>query len=243
MQIQGTDYGLIGAVSDLRLTLVNSVVGTPGVNAGTVTNPQVNRTGLTAANLSNTFYLGSINAVSTPLPVTLVSFTANLMNNKVDLKWETAIETDNDYFTVLRSKDGVQWESIIKIPGRGNSSSNEFYESFDNNPLSGQSFYKLENTDLDGHIYFSPVAMINEGGISDQVTVYPNPASSTLIITRSGNDPFTIEIFNNIGQRMQVVAANVSGRSLDVSGLPAGIYFVHITANGNTQTRTVVVRR
>ena len=77
----------------------------------------------------------------------------------------------------------------------------------------------------------------------NEISVYPNPASSTIIITRSGNDPFTIEIFNNIGQRMKVAAANISERSLDVSGLPAGIYFVHITANGNTQTRTIVVRR
>ncbi|MEJ0081973.1 MAG: hypothetical protein WDM78_13725 [Puia sp.] len=34
MQIQGTDYGLIGAVSDLRLNLINSVVANAGANAG-----------------------------------------------------------------------------------------------------------------------------------------------------------------------------------------------------------------
>ncbi len=92
MQIQGTDYGLIGAVSDLRLTLINGVAGVAGVNAGTVSNPQVNRTGLTVANLTNTFYLGSINAVSSPLPVTLVSFTAFSSGQRVDLKWKQPLK-------------------------------------------------------------------------------------------------------------------------------------------------------
>ncbi len=243
MQIQGTDYGLIGAVSDLRLTLVNSVVGVAGVNAGTVSNPQVNRTGLSVANLSNTFYMGSVNAVSSPLPVTLVSFTANLSGQRVDLKWETAIETDNDYFTVLRSKDGLQWETIARVNGKGNSASNSFYETFDDNPLSGQSFYKLENTDFDGRVYFSPVVLVNKGSEPDQVSLYPNPASGTLLITRYGNDSYSIEVFNSLGQLMQVVPNNISAKTLDVSGLPAGVYFIHVLFPSYALTKTVVIRR
>jgi hypothetical protein len=77
LDIQGTGFGLIGAVSDLRITLANSVVGLPGVNAGTTVNPQINRTGLSRANLASTFYIGSVNLVNTPLPITLISFTAS----------------------------------------------------------------------------------------------------------------------------------------------------------------------
>ena len=61
LQIQGTGFGQIGSVADLRITLVNSVVGTAGVNGGTNADPQVNRTGLTRGNLNNTFYIGSVN--------------------------------------------------------------------------------------------------------------------------------------------------------------------------------------
>ena len=35
LEAQGTGFGLIGAVTDLRLTLINSGIGTPGVNGGT----------------------------------------------------------------------------------------------------------------------------------------------------------------------------------------------------------------
>ncbi len=88
--IAGTGFGLVGNVTDLRLTLAGGVVGSAGVNAGTVTNPQVNRTGLLPANLVNTFYLGSVNAVNSPLPITLVSFTAAVKNGEVVLNWVTA---------------------------------------------------------------------------------------------------------------------------------------------------------
>jgi Secretion system C-terminal sorting domain len=243
MQIQGTDYGLIGAVSDLRLTLVNAIVGTAGINAGTTSNPQVNRTGLTAANLSNTFFFGSVNAVSSPLPVTLVSFNAYLSGNKVNLKWETAVETQNDYFTVLRSKDGLQWETVKRVAGKGNSGLSTFYETSDENPLNGQSYYKLENTDFDGHSYFSPVVMINNGAASVQVSLYPNPAYSTFRITRSDLEPYTVKIFNSTGQLMQIVSNAVSAKSVDVSGFPTGVYFVQILVLGNSQTITVEVRK
>jgi hypothetical protein len=243
MQIQGTDYGLIGAVSDLRLTLINNVVGTAGVNGGSVTNPQVNRTGLTAVNLTNSFFLGSINSVSSPLPITLVSFTASLTNHKVDLKWETAIETDNDYFTILRSADGILWETVMRVAGKGNSGSNSYYETYDNNPLSGLSFYKLKNTDFDGHIYFSSVKMVKGGSAENQVSVYPNPASVNLNISYSGNESYDVQIINTVGKVMQILSNNVSSKTMNVSNLPAGVYFIHILFEGFSQTKTVVISR
>ncbi|HEV3223548.1 MAG TPA: T9SS type A sorting domain-containing protein [Puia sp.] len=243
LDVQGTDFGVVGAVSDLRLTLANSVVGLPGVNAGTILNPQINRTGLTLASLTNTFYIGSINSVSTPLPVTLVSFTAFMNAGKVDLKWETATETQNDYFTILRSKEGIQWESLENIPGKGNSASSSYYETFDKNPLYGQSFYKLENTDFDGHVYFSPVVMVNDGSLADQVSVYPNPASTHVIISFSGNQPYAIQVFNSAGQLMKVVTNNVLSKTLNVSDLPTGVYFIQIMVGGSIQTKEVIVNR
>ena len=90
LDLQGTGFGIIGAVSDLRLTLAGSVIGAAGTNVGTIADPQVNRTGLTAANLSNTFYLASVDGFSSPLPVSLVSFFASLRETGVFLQWITA---------------------------------------------------------------------------------------------------------------------------------------------------------
>lgn len=32
---------------------------------------------------------------------------------KVDLKWDTASETDNKFFTIERSKDGIPFDEVI----------------------------------------------------------------------------------------------------------------------------------
>jgi hypothetical protein len=241
MQIQGTGYGLIGAVSDLRITLAAAVAGTAGINAGTVFNPQINRTGLAVTDLTNSFFIGSINAVSTPLPVELVSFTAVPKNQTVVISWETATETQNDYFTILRSKDGKEWDSVAKVKGQGNTGSSSFYETVDQNPFSGLSFYKLENTDLDGHSYFSSERSVNFATGHD-FSVYPNPAVNTLIISGSGIT--RVRLMLNNGQTIPVIVST-SGDSkvLDVSGLPAGIYFVQITHGGLTETKTVAISR
>jgi hypothetical protein len=68
----GTGLGIIGNVADLRLTPATSVLGTAGTNTGTTSNPLVERTGLTMANLTNMFYVGTVNLTSSPLPVELI---------------------------------------------------------------------------------------------------------------------------------------------------------------------------
>ena len=241
MQIQGTGYGLVGAVSDLRITLAAAVAGTAGVNAGTVTDPQINRTGLAVTDLANAFFIGSINAVSTPLPVELVSFTVVPKNQTVDISWETATETQNDYFTVLRSRDGKEWESVAKVKGQGNSGSSSFYETVDQHPFSGLSFYKLENTDIDGHSYFSSERSVNFA-VGHDISVYPNPAVNTLIISGSGIT--RVRLMQNNGQMVPViVSTSGDSRILDVSALPAGIYFIQVTHGALTETKTVAISR
>ena len=164
LDAQGTGFGLIGAVTDLRLTLINSGIGTPGVNGGITLNPQVNRTGLTVGNLSNSFYVGSINSVSSPLPITLISFTAFLTNNEVKLNWSTAAEINNDFFTIQKSKDESGWDDVLKIAGNGTTSTTQYYSAIDQQPYNGTSYYRLKQTDIDGKESYSPIVSSEKPG-------------------------------------------------------------------------------
>ena len=83
----------------------------------------------TVANFSNSFYVGSINSVSSPLPITLISFTAVLTNNEVKLNWSTAAEINNDFFTIQKSKDESGWEDVLKVPGHGTASITQYYSA------------------------------------------------------------------------------------------------------------------
>ncbi len=242
LQVQGTGFGLIGAVSDLRLTLVNSVTGVAGANGGTTLNPQINRTGVTLANLTNTFYVGSINSVNTPLPITLISFNAYPDNGEVKLEWSTASETDNAFFTIQKSTDGQSWETIQKVLGSGTTSGIENYTAFDLTPYSGTSYYRLMQTDIDGKETFSPIISINLGNKNAGITVYPNPATSLIKISFPSSGRYEVSLLNIGGQIVNNTVLTTSDNLvLNVSGFKTGIYFVRIIHNGITETKKLII--
>ena len=95
--VSGTGFGLISDVSQLRLTInAANDIAVKGANGGITSWPYVDRTGLSLAQLNNSFYIGSIN-MSSPLPIELLFFKATCENSKTNLTWATASETNNDY--------------------------------------------------------------------------------------------------------------------------------------------------
>jgi Secretion system C-terminal sorting domain len=244
LDAQGTGFGLIGAVTDLRLTLINSVVGAPGVNAGTTANPQINRTGLTFANLTNSFFVGSINSVNTPLPIDLISFTASEVGNEIKLSWETAAEINNDFFTIQRSKDIAGWEDIIKVPGGGTNNMTKSYTAFDQQPLTGTSYYRLEQTDMDGKKTYSPVISVKLGEKQPEISIYPNPATSQILITFPSIGNYEVALLNINGQIIyNPVHVNSNKFLLNVSKLETGIYFIHIHYGEIFETKKLIICR
>ena len=86
-----------------------------------------------------------------PLPIELISFTGDLMdNNSVLLKWTTETETNNNYFLVEKSLDGINWSHVSKVQGAGNSLYRINYSTIDNSPIIGVNYYKLTQVDYNG---------------------------------------------------------------------------------------------
>ena len=223
--------------------LANSVVGSEGTNGGTTTIPQVNRTVTTSADLFNTFYIGSIDPSSTALPITLLSFTASPVNGSVRLDWETTSEINNDHFTIQRSRNSVDWESIKVVPGAVNSSVNVKYSEYDESPYQGVSYYRLQQTDRDGKTSFSPIVSVKIGQ-SASINVYPNPTADHIWITTIGSGRLNVVLYNNNGRRINVpLSVNGNSARLDVGTLSAGTYFVHILQGGQSESRVVLIAR
>jgi hypothetical protein len=197
---------LVGALANLRLVLASTVVGTSGTNSGTLTNPVITRTGLTSTELSNVFYIGSTSYYSSPLPIELGDFKAIVKNNKVDLDWFTFSESENDYFTIERSKDGISYEKVIDIDGAGNSSSLKNYATTDLHPYSGVSFYRLSQTDFDGDTQKLKVVTVRINNPKSAITsVYPNPNNGTIINT---------DYFSDITENVTVELVDLLGRTI-----------------------------
>ena len=100
----------------------------------------------------------------TPLPVQLIHFDAKLNNNSVQLSWQTASEVNNDFFTVLKSTNGLEFYEIQKISGAGSSSNLNSYHYTDHQISNGISYYRLQQTDFDGKTeFFKAKCLLNLG--------------------------------------------------------------------------------
>lgn len=244
LQIRGTGFGSIGSVADLRVTLVAGVIGTAGTNAGTTSNPQVNRTGLSLASLSNSFYLASVNATNSALPVTLISFTTRVINDKVQLDWQTADELNNDRFIIQRSKNSMDWADMKIIKGAGNSTTVLFYKANDDDPLDGLSYYRLLQVDIDGKKTYSNVRTVLINNKISKINVYPNPAIDYVVIESSADTKSDISLFNNSGQKMNNHVMNDGNKiKIDLTAVPPGIYCIQITQGNAREIRKITVMK
>ena len=74
---------------------------------------------VSAATIPNTSFFRSWVLVDNtkPLPVELISFSAHCNNDVVTVNWQTASETNNNYFTLESSIDGVTWVTVATVPG------------------------------------------------------------------------------------------------------------------------------
>ena len=93
---------------------------------------------------------GTTDNVKNPLPIQLLSFTAQCQKQDVVIEWSTASEDNNNYFTLLRSKDAEHYEEIAQISGAGNSNEVLNYSYQDWNAASGNFYYMLKQTDFNG---------------------------------------------------------------------------------------------
>ena len=96
---------------------------------------------------------------ATPLPVTLLNFTATKQgSDDALLKWTTTMEENNKGFEILRSTDASSWTVIGFVTGAGNSQTEINYQYTDKNLSSGTYYYKLRQVDFDNNSVFSKIA-------------------------------------------------------------------------------------
>ncbi len=196
--------------------------------------------GITTAHvpMNTTSYvtLGSV-SLGTTLPIELVGFEADVVEEgrSVKLEWSTASEDDNDYFTIERSPDNVQWDPIIMLPGAGDSNELLDYQAYDDAPLYGLSYYRLKQTDFDGQYSHSDIRQVTIGDFDETLTVYPNPTGDVLYVKGNPEDLAALQILNITGQvvrdRVPAILKSATQLQVDVSALEAGIYTLR-TASG-----------
>ena len=194
------------------------------------------------------------------IPVEFVSFTAEQIDNVVELKWTTASELNNKGFEIQRSKlseDKKQnWKTIGFIEGKGTTTEINSYSFIDNEVESGKYYYRLKQIDFNGSYEYSKeveveVSQLNKFYLSQN---YPNPFNPVTkiryTIPRSTEyysvlHNVTLRIYDVLGNEVATLvnkekSAGEYEIEFDASGINSGIYFYNLTVGNFTQTRKMI---
>ena len=177
----------------------------------------------------------------TSFPIELLGFEAALTaNNDVKLTWQTVQEINNDYFTIERSTGSNFFENVQQIDSKGNSNALQSYETTDKNPYSGRSFYRLKQTDIDGHFSYSALQEIVIGR-DKNYELYPNPVTQSLTV-----EAYTkideIEIWDIVGAKVLSIIPTNATTKINFSSLPFGVYMVVLQTEMGKATERVVYK-
>lgn len=234
-------------LSDLNASLATNTVGTYSAATNTVVPLEVTRTGLTTANLTRTWYIGTRNIIASPLPVTWLDFTAEAGTNQVNLQWATASELNNDFFLVQRSVDGINFESIGVVDGMGTSSTVQNYSFIDTEPLKGLIYYRLRQTDFNGQYEYSDIVTVTLNGVTGiDAMIYPNPGdgiNTTIMVSSSDEENVIVEVFNASGDLVYQNKQTINGQyQFQIPDhLATGMYMVTITSSSDRIVRRIIV--
>jgi hypothetical protein len=175
------------------------------------------------------------------LPVTLISFTAKMIEKNVRLNWSTSSETNSDHFEVEHSTDARSWATIGTVESNGESATAKNYTFVDARTVSGQNFYRLRMVDSDLSFAYSRIVSV-QADSEGKASVYPNPVSDVLYLKDvTVGSVADVTIFNAAGQ-MVLHLKSITSEGISLAKLVSGVYTVKVKGlNGFVQTMKVVV--
>ncbi len=206
-----------------------------------------------------------VNDSAASIPVELNSFTANVVDGKVNLNWQTASELNNQGFEIQKSpsptpslKEGAlkNWLTIGFVKGKGTTTEFTNYSFVDEPIESGNYSYRLKQIDYDGSYEYSNEVDVNFIFANDfrLSQNYPNPFNpSTTIEYQIPQATFvTIKVYDILGKEIVTLVnkempagvheVNFSAvETLHATSLPSGLYLYKISAGNFEQMRKMLL--
>ena len=189
------------------------------------------------------------------LPVSLTRFEAVFDNERVELSWTTASETNNAGFEIQRravSRDGnAQWRSVAFVEGRGNTDAETNYSySDDARAVRGEAVaYRLKQIDFNGTFKMSEAVQVRMPAPDNyDIASYPNPFNpvATIEYDVPVDGHISVTVYDAQGRQVATLVNEVqpAGRysvAFDATGLASGIYVYRLDAEGKSFSKTMML--
>jgi hypothetical protein len=174
------------------------------------------------------------NSCLNTLPVSLISFEGKYLNeSQIELKWSTAMETNNGSFLLERTEDFSSFQPIADINGSMNSKDINNYEFIDNYSLGQEVYYRLSQKDMNGSTSILGFVSPENFDSNLRVKVYPNPNKGQFTVNWAGKSLIrTIQLLDQTGKvvySISEIESDQNNLTINLDGL-SGIYILTITA-------------
>lgn len=169
---------------------------------------------------------------------------------KVQIHWMTESEEDNASFQIERSGDGFFFIPLGSMPTAGNGSARQSYAWSDLDPLEGQAFYRIRQTDLNGTYSYSPATEAFYDPLGKvRVDLYPIPARQGELIYAQLTVPDasirSVSLMTASGEEIRRYPIPSDKLRYDLRiethGLPAGNYFLTMHSPQSSTVRQIVI--
>lgn len=229
-------------VADIRAARYSSGnwISAGGSASGTVTTTGT----ITSAALAS-FGEMTLGYTSYPVPLKLISFTAERRTGISFLTWITEFEENVDHFAIQRSYDGVNYLTIGNVPAR-NMQTRQVYNFQDHSALNGIAYYRLISIDRDAQTSYSRIVVVSENNNSATDFYVLNPARSAItVFNKTGQDgEFEYHLYTMAGQLLvkgNVRIANNGGAVLPLPSITAAGLYVLELGNGKMKFRQKIL--
>lgn len=160
-------------------------------------------------------------ACASILPIELINFNAKKEDSYTHIKWTTASERNSDYFILEKSLNGFTFHPLQKIKASTNSTTIRDYDYNDYKEISGISYYRLKQVDLDGQSTYSYIIKVSH----HLSTLFYNNNKIHIKYKSNPSLPHTLNIYNLSGQL--VFSKKING-SESINWNKKGFYLVEI---------------
>lgn len=222
---------------------LSTVSGTTNSSGQLVTNLSTTQAGsITVTSLAG---YGGLSAASnytgiTTLPILISDFTALLQSTEVNLSWNITSVDDGKDIVITRSSDGLNFDSIGVVNVNGQTSLLGEHTFYDQAPLSGNNYYRLELLNDDGTSSYSTIVSVIVGGstTNSNLKILGNPLTTDLRLSGITGEKGMVIIYDATGRIMREASTEGVTGILTVScqGLPNGQYFAKVIQNNASQT-------
>ncbi|HEY2722450.1 MAG TPA: T9SS type A sorting domain-containing protein [Chitinophagaceae bacterium] len=176
------------------------------------------------------------------LPVAWLDFNVTQQNDIYRWNWSMGTELNVAYYVPQYSTDGSQFIDAGKIATLRSEHSYQFSKYLS---LPDKIFFRVKEVDIDGNISYSSIRSLAKSTAVGSLIVYPNPAMAQVQLQWPYNDAesLAITIFNSNGQIVQQQYNAIADPvKIDLSHLPAGIYFISSQDDKNRELISHIIK-